>query len=190
LRSTGRRSGPILPIHSSCTSTSPCPIAATEDWLRGQGATWLEDGDECPVWADPAGHPFCLHEDAAGGQQITGITLDSENNAALAAFYAEMLGMQPVETGWDGWLAISAGEYPDLAFARVAEHRQPRWPNPAYPQQMHLDINVCHPNAAGTAKRLGAVRLPDLGGSSPVYADPAGHPFCLCSPTSPSAEPT
>jgi hypothetical protein len=30
------------------------------------------------------------------------------------------------------------------------------------------------------AERLGAIRLPGQGGSCPVYADPAGHPFCLC----------
>ena len=32
------------------------------------------------------------------------------------------------------------------------------------------------------AEQLGAIRLPPLGGSCPVYADPAGHPFCLCLP--------
>jgi Glyoxalase-like domain len=47
---------------------------------------------------------------------------------------------------------------------------------------MHLDINVDDPDAAGTAERLGDIRLPDQGGPCPVYADPAGHPFCLCSP--------
>lgn len=30
------------------------------------------------------------------------------------------------------------------------------------------------------ALRLGAIRLPK-GGSCPVYAGPAAHPFCLCS---------
>lgn len=32
------------------------------------------------------------------------------------------------------------------------------------------------------AEQLGAIRLPPLGGSCPVYADPAGHPFCPCLP--------
>jgi hypothetical protein len=32
------------------------------------------------------------------------------------------------------------------------------------------------------ALRLGAIRLPPQGGSCPVFADPAAHPFCLCAP--------
>jgi len=32
------------------------------------------------------------------------------------------------------------------------------------------------------AESLGAIRLPEMGGSCPVYADPAAHPFCLCQP--------
>jgi hypothetical protein len=47
---------------------------------------------------------------------------------------------------------------------------------------MHLDIGIENPPALATAERLGAIRLPDLGGSCPVYADPAGHPICLCLP--------
>ena len=44
------------------------------------------------------------------------------------------------------------------------------------PQQLHLDIMVDDPVAAGQAAvELGAARLP----GENVYADPAGHPFCL-----------
>jgi hypothetical protein len=42
----------------------------------------------------------------------------------------------------------------------------------------HLDGIV----VVGQAERLGAIRLPVVGGSCPVYADLAAHPFCLCQP--------
>ena len=44
------------------------------------------------------------------------------------------------------------------------------------PQQIHLDVMVDDPAAAGAAVlALGARKLDGDG----VYADPAGHPFCL-----------
>jgi hypothetical protein len=57
--------------------------------------------------------------------------------------------------------------------------RPPRWPDPAYPQQMHLDVLV--PDLAAADAEVvgnGAVRLRDSGDFR-VYADPGGHPFCL-----------
>lgn len=50
-------------------------------------------------------------------------------------------------------------------------------------KQLHLDIYFDDgPAAQNLAERLGAIRLPAMGGSCPVYADPAGHPFCLSRP--------
>jgi len=70
-----------------------------------------------------------------------------------------------------------------LAFQHVAQYQAPRWPDPAYPQQIHLDLQVEDgAEAHKLALRLGGIRLPPMGGSCPVFADPAGHPFCLCSP--------
>jgi hypothetical protein len=58
----------------------------------------------------------------------------------------------------------------------TAPTRSPTWPDPAVPQQFHLDIMVEDVAAAGPrALALGARKLD---GES-VYADPAGHPFCL-----------
>ena len=49
-------------------------------------------------------------------------------------------------------------------------------PDPARPQQMHLDVMVEDVAAAGPrVLALGATKL----GGPGVYADPAGHPFCL-----------
>ena len=65
-------------------------------------------------------------------------------------------------------------------FQQVAELQRPRWPDPAYPQQLHLDITVDDADEAERAAlALGAHRLPGDGENWRVYADPHGHPFCL-----------
>ena len=78
-------------------------------------------------------------------------------------------------------IARNDNSLPQLAFQH-AQFPAPRWPDPAYPQQIHLDILAKDSQQAqDLVLRLGAIRLPGLGGSCPVYGDPAGHPFCLCS---------
>jgi hypothetical protein len=59
------------------------------------------------------------------------------------------------------------------------QYRPPRWPDPDYPQQLHLDMPVSDLQAADElALRLGATRLQDKG-EYRSYADPVGRPFCL-----------
>jgi hypothetical protein len=55
------------------------------------------------------------------------------------------------------------------------------WPDPRHPQQEHLDIRVDDADAAQAAVlRMGARLLHgEQGTGSRVFADPAGHPFCL-----------
>ncbi|CAA9379951.1 MAG: FIG01133846: hypothetical protein [uncultured Propionibacteriaceae bacterium] len=156
------------------------------------GATRLQDKGHYRSYADPIGHPFCLYRDAgaeeAGEQalsrRIERVVVDCGSPQALASFYAELLGMprRVLDTPERVVIARDDGRLPALAFQH-SQSPAPRWPDPAYPQQVHLDLHV---EDAGEAQhlvsRLGATRLPDLGGSCPVYADPAGHPFCLCSP--------
>jgi hypothetical protein len=58
-------------------------------------------------------------------------------------------------------------------------YEPPRWPDPAFPQQIHLDVLGADLAAAEQlATDAGATRLRD-GGGHRVYADPVGHPFCL-----------
>ena len=64
-----------------------------------------------------------------------------------------------------------------FAFQLAPDHRPPDWPDPQRPQQVHLDVMVDDLAAADReVRRLGARRLTD---GQDVYADPAGHPFCL-----------
>ena len=107
--------------------------------------------------------------------------LDCPDPQALAAFYGEILGMRVNEDDGD-WVVI--GREPglrELAFQRADPDISPRWPDPGHPQQEHLDIRVEDVEAAErTVLALGATRLPnDHENGFRVFADPAGHPFCL-----------
>ena len=113
---------------------------------------------------------------------IRNIVFECADARALATFYADLLGWRIIR---EDWLVVAETEDSllRLAFDEVPGYRPPRWPDRTYPQQLHLDIGVDDGEAAAArALRLGATRLPDLGGSCPVFADPAGHPFCLCAP--------
>jgi catechol 2,3-dioxygenase-like lactoylglutathione lyase family enzyme len=102
--------------------------------------------------------------------------IDCPDPAALAAFYSALLGL-PVTYGSADWVVVAVNDTSSgLAFQLAPEHRRPTWPDPAVPQQLHLDIMVDDLAEAGRAVlALGAVPLP----GDNVYADPAGHPFCL-----------
>ncbi len=61
---------------------------------------------------------------------------------ALAESYCNVLGMR-INEDIDGWIVIGLGPgLRQLAFQRAADWIPPRWPDPACPQQMHLDIRV------------------------------------------------
>jgi catechol 2,3-dioxygenase-like lactoylglutathione lyase family enzyme len=113
------------------------------------------------------------------------IVLDCPDPAALARFYSELLGW-PISWQQPDWVVVAADQRSSgLAFQPVADYRAPDWPDPAHPQQLHLDVMVDDPDEAEPlVLALGARRLPapgpaGLNPGSRVYADPAGHPFCL-----------
>jgi hypothetical protein len=142
------------------------------------GATVLRENEQWITLADPAGHPFdvCLKE-GADGVSVMGATFDCADASALARFWSSVLG-EPVTYDAEG-VAMIGGSRP-LLFQSVEGYNAPRWPDPAYPQQLHLDIEVPDLDAGEAAVlALGATRLPSHSESFRVYADPAGHPFCL-----------
>jgi catechol 2,3-dioxygenase-like lactoylglutathione lyase family enzyme len=104
------------------------------------------------------------------------VVLDCQDPASLAAFYSALLGL-PVTYPSEDWVVVAASDTSSgLAFQLAPDTKPPTWPDPAVPQQLHLDIMVEDVAAAGAhVLALGAVRLD---GES-VFADPAGHPFCL-----------
>jgi hypothetical protein len=159
-------------------------IEETSGFVERLGATLLQKGDGFRTYADPCGHPFCLYPDdgASDGARIRRIVFDCAEPLALADFYAELMDMRErVEEAADRVVIAKEG-HPQLAFQR-AEYVPPRWPDPAYPQQVHLDVHTDDsPAAQELALGLGATKLESKGGSCPVFADPASHPFCLCAP--------
>ena len=113
--------------------------------------------------------------------RIEKTVFDCPDPRALAAFYAQVLGMRVNEDDGD-WIVI--GREPgarELAFQRAEHWVPPRWPDPEKPQQLHLDIRVDDVDAAERAVlALGATRLPNEHENGfRVFADPVGHPFCL-----------
>jgi catechol 2,3-dioxygenase-like lactoylglutathione lyase family enzyme len=108
------------------------------------------------------------------------VIVDCPDPAALAAFYSELLGL-PVTWQEDDFAVVSASDTTSgIGFQLAPDFQPPRWPDPARPQQMHFDVMVDDvPAAEPRVLALGARRLPGGDSHSPVYADPAGHPFCL-----------
>jgi catechol 2,3-dioxygenase-like lactoylglutathione lyase family enzyme len=108
------------------------------------------------------------------------LVIDCPDPSGLAGFYQELLGFVRVQDDED-WVSIGdAPGRPKIAFQLAPDLRPPRWPDPEYPQQMHVDIKVDDVDAAEPkVLALGARRLPGEGGDFRVFIDPAGHPFCL-----------
>jgi catechol-2,3-dioxygenase len=145
------------------------------------GATVLRRNETWHTLADPAGHPFdlCLFP-AKQETTLMGVMLDCPDAAALSSFYAGLLG-KPVTFEGDGMAMIGEDGAQPLLFQQITDYRAPRWPDPAHPQQFHLDVTVPDVDEAEAAVLdLGATSLSAGGDNWRVYADPAGKPFCLC----------
>jgi len=114
------------------------------------------------------------------------VVLDCPDPRALAEFYAGLLGQDIADDGNDSWQSLTGdGSGVSLAFQLSPNYVAPRWPD-GPPQQLHLDLTVEDFAAAHEqAVALGATPLspaPEPGETDGfrVYADPVGHPFCLC----------
>lgn len=99
----------------------------------------------------------------------------------LAGFYHDLLGWPMYEAYGDSFLARKPKFRLGFMGTPVgwSDRRPPRWPDPDYPQQAHLDILV--PEGGAYGKRVmnrGAILLQDYDAYQ-IYADPVGHPFCL-----------
>jgi catechol 2,3-dioxygenase-like lactoylglutathione lyase family enzyme len=105
------------------------------------------------------------------------LVLDCPDPARLAAFYGALLGLPITYESADFVVVAAEPHTSGFGFQRAPDHRPPRWPDPAHPQQMHLDVMVEDPAEAGS--RVVALGARPLTGGEDVYADPAGHPFCL-----------
>lgn len=166
-------------------------LDAGEQIALRHGATKLRDNAGYRTYADPVGHPFCLYHDPSGREWPTDalgvlgrIVLDCPDPESMATFYGQLLRM-PVRVEDSPDRVVVARDLetlPMLAFQRVESYQPPIYHDPARPQQMHFDLLFDDRAAAEErAVQLGATPLPPPGFEH-VYADPAGHPFCVLEP--------
>ncbi|MEH0830027.1 MULTISPECIES: VOC family protein [unclassified Micromonospora] len=115
------------------------------------------------------------------------VVLDCSYPAELAEFYQALLGgaVNQRDQRWaisNDWATLHTSSGLVLAFQRALDYQPPQWPDPARPQQFHLDFGVTDlDRAQEQVLALGATVLDDGadGRGWRIYADPAGHPFCL-----------
>lgn len=117
--------------------------------------------------------------------QFQVVVLDAADLAAVSGFWAAILG-GTVEVE-DDWHTVSCPDgAPRIGVQLAPNHVPPEWPDGGQQQQLHIDLWVTDFAAAhDEVMKLGARLLeeaPDLAAEEgwQVYADPAGHPFCLC----------
>jgi catechol 2,3-dioxygenase-like lactoylglutathione lyase family enzyme len=105
------------------------------------------------------------------------VVFDAPDPEVLADFYAALLGLPVTYRSPDFVVVSKNATTSGYAFQRAPEHVPPRWPDPAGSQQLHLDVMVEDLDEASAATLALGARSLEPGDH--VYADPAGHPFCL-----------
>jgi predicted enzyme related to lactoylglutathione lyase len=118
--------------------------------------------------------------------RLTNIVLDGADVPALSSFWARLLD-GTVDASDDAWHDVHVPGMPDISIQHAPGHVPPQWPDGS-PQQVHLDFHVedigaAHAHATSLGARVLAPEQgpdPSRGSGFQVYADPAGHPFCLC----------
>ncbi len=155
-------------------------MSAASELAERSGATLLREDMAHRIYADPVGHPFCLYPGAADGTAITRLVVDCPDAPVLASFYADLLRMPRRVEDTPERVVIGAADdrLPTLGFQRASPYTPPRWGDPLAPQLYHFDLRFDDaPASKQRVERLGAPRLPPLGGTCPVYTDPGGTPL-------------
>ena len=115
--------------------------------------------------------------------------LDTDDVEAEADFWAAVLGgtAEPDFQSTAGeWRTIVVDGREVLGIQLAPDHVRPQWPDGPQHQQMHLDLYItdleaAHAEVTGLgAELLQSAEDPAAARGFQVYADPAGHPFCLC----------
>ena len=111
------------------------------------------------------------------------VVFDTADLQAESTFWAGILG--GTVDAEDDWHTVYVDGEPRLGFQLAPNHVQPDWPD-GEPQQLHLDLYVddiraAHDEAVAQGARfLKPAEDLDAPEGFQVYADPSGHPFCLC----------
>ncbi|MCD4536404.1 VOC family protein [Nocardioides sp. cx-169] len=130
--------------------------------------------------------------------QLLHTVLDTTEPRRLAEFYRELLGLgyrsgdePPTDGSPDDadWLVLVRPEDDArvLAFQLVDRLTPTTWPDHDVPMQLHLDFTISNAEELERQREralaLGARQLVDRSEDPDeplyVFADPAGHPFCI-----------
>ena len=129
--------------------------------------------------------------------RIAQVVLDTTDVRTLAEFYRQLFGLEyresdapppPGEPDDQDWLVLrNPHGGPQLAFQQTEGVQPSTWPDASVPQMFHLDTVVATKAELETQKQraldLGATlrldRSDDPEEPLYVFADPAGHPFCI-----------
>jgi hypothetical protein len=134
-----------------------------------------------------------------GFPKLRQVVLDCTDARELAEFYRQLLDLryrpgdeppaagQPDPAGQEWLILLDGAGSTQVAFQPVAALPKATWPEGPIPQQLHLDLTVPttadldiqHELALALGARLLEDRSDDPEESLRVYADPAGHPFCV-----------
>ena len=120
---------------------------------------------------------------AIGG--LTQLVLECADPRLLASFWQQVLDLPPA-IGDDDWVSLEWEPVGRLSFHRVPGYESPPWPGRSGEQRIHFDLLV--DDLAAACRRVeaaGGTALTEIFDPGPkawrIYADPAGHPFCLVS---------
>jgi hypothetical protein len=159
---------------------------------RSSSARWVE-GRTSPL------EEAVVVEGEESFPKLRQVVLDGTDARVLAEFYRRLLGLryragdepppagQPDPQGAD-WLVLrDPGGGTQVAFQQVAALPTVTWPEGPVAQQLHLDLtvpsteelDVQHERAMALGARLLEDDADDPEEPLRVYADPAGHPFCI-----------
>ncbi len=113
------------------------------------------------------------------------VAFDAAELAPESTFWAGVLG-GTVDEDDDWHMVLDADGVPRIGVQLAPDHEPPDWPDGSPPQQVHVDLwvtdlQVAHDEVMALGARL-LQEADDLDAVEgwQVYADPAGHPFCLC----------
>ena len=130
---------------------------------------------------------------------LRAVVVDATDARTVAEFYRLLLGYEyragdepsppgQLDPSADDWLVLKdeSGQA-RLAIQHVAALPPSTWPDARVPQQLHLDLTVATSgdliDQRDRAVSLGATilldRFEDPDEPLYVFADPAGHPFCI-----------
>ena len=129
---------------------------------------------------------------------LRSVVFDTTDARGLAEFWRQVLGYayrpgdEPPPQGdadprGESWLVLGGPGGARVAFQQVDELPASTWPDGGIPQQLHLDLSVPtaeelvaqHERVLELGARLLLDRFDDPDEPLYVYADPAGHPFCI-----------